>query len=523
MSSSQEKYSIDEMMDRLKVRQAAESDDDGELVTREDGTQAIRVRKRKRRTNQPAKPAPEKSMRGVMIQIWAVIALVLLAGVTSGIAIIYANSPGFRDGLIGKISGITGAEIDLRQFRMNPTEAAAGGLYLSWPAGNVLEQVTLGSLRAKTHPISFLGRKFTGEEITANEGTAVLRPPTAGEAKRLIAPAGAGALDFRRYFARNFSVKIGGGPVPLLHAADMEVLFQPRTTTGRPQLVISRGTTKIPGVPDYKISRGIFEFRGDEINVAQLALFHPDNREGTLGFSGKINPSARTWPTNLSVKIDRFRLEHITGPGLGNFISGMIDSTESAKSNYLTFNNSDDPDAGFACTFANSPDAVITLENLPFLTSLGQLTDDPWFTAPIFGGNARGEIRRSKDNITLGDLQLAAKGRMVVKGNITGHAGGVLSGELRVGIADAVIGASPNAKLLEAMLLADRDDFRWMTVRISGTTTAPSDDFRKQLDEQKARLQIQSVEPQTSDNERDSRPQRRTDRVPTFDELTPVR
>ncbi|MEY3896152.1 MAG: hypothetical protein RLZZ214_1672, partial [Verrucomicrobiota bacterium] len=52
--SEPEKYSIDEMMDRLKSSPPP-NPEDGELVIRPDGTQAIRVKRRKRRTSQPVK------------------------------------------------------------------------------------------------------------------------------------------------------------------------------------------------------------------------------------------------------------------------------------------------------------------------------------------------------------------------------------------------------------------------------------------------------------------------------------
>jgi hypothetical protein len=49
-NSDKDKYTIDEMMGRLKKRKEAEMSP--ELVTRSDGSQALRVKKRKRRTDQ---------------------------------------------------------------------------------------------------------------------------------------------------------------------------------------------------------------------------------------------------------------------------------------------------------------------------------------------------------------------------------------------------------------------------------------------------------------------------------------
>lgn len=53
--SELENYSINEIMERLKSRPADKSIDQGELVTRADDTQAIRVHRKKRRSHQPTK------------------------------------------------------------------------------------------------------------------------------------------------------------------------------------------------------------------------------------------------------------------------------------------------------------------------------------------------------------------------------------------------------------------------------------------------------------------------------------
>ena len=145
MSSSPgepEKYSIDEMMDRLKSSQSP-NPDDGELVTRSDGTKAIRVRRRKRRSSQPLKEEKQAVRRVRIVQVTAAMVLVMLAALAVGGAVIYANSSPFREALVRKIEQATGATVELEQFRMNPKTANAGGLSLKWPAGNVLESLKL--------------------------------------------------------------------------------------------------------------------------------------------------------------------------------------------------------------------------------------------------------------------------------------------------------------------------------------------------------------------------------------------
>ncbi|HAT19530.1 MAG TPA: hypothetical protein DCS85_05175, partial [Verrucomicrobiales bacterium] len=55
--SEQRSYSVDEMMEQLKKGERAKTrSEDAELVTRSDGSKAMRVRRRKRRKDQLASP-----------------------------------------------------------------------------------------------------------------------------------------------------------------------------------------------------------------------------------------------------------------------------------------------------------------------------------------------------------------------------------------------------------------------------------------------------------------------------------
>ena len=130
--SEPEKYSIDEMMERLKTS-PPENPENGELVTRPDGSQAIRVRKRKRRTSQPHKEEASRNRRAKIFQVAAALILVFVAALIIGAGIIYANSAPFRESLVRKIAAGSGASVELQQFRMNPQTANAGGLVLDWP------------------------------------------------------------------------------------------------------------------------------------------------------------------------------------------------------------------------------------------------------------------------------------------------------------------------------------------------------------------------------------------------------
>ena len=109
-SSEPEKYTIDEMMDRLKNRDSA--DPEGELVTRSDGSQARKIKKRKRRSNQAVNKETKRNQKVQAMQIAGFVVLIAVAGLAIGVGVLYANSTAFRESLIKKIGKTTEAKVE---------------------------------------------------------------------------------------------------------------------------------------------------------------------------------------------------------------------------------------------------------------------------------------------------------------------------------------------------------------------------------------------------------------------------
>ena len=80
-------------MERLKER----GHEEGELVTRADGTQAIKVRKKKRRSNQPHKEQERAKQRFRIIKLGIAFVLLTLVVVAAASMLFYYNSSSFRE------------------------------------------------------------------------------------------------------------------------------------------------------------------------------------------------------------------------------------------------------------------------------------------------------------------------------------------------------------------------------------------------------------------------------------------
>lgn len=476
--SEPEKYSIDQMMERLKNRPAEDPIEQGQLVTRADGSQAIRVRKRKRRSHQPHKEEHAQVRRARMLQVSGALILLLLGLFAAGAAIVYANSSPFREGLIRKIAQVTGADVEMLRFRMNPTAANADSVSLAWPEGNVLGELTAQGIRAQIAPQSFLGKAMVGEELLAREGTLHLRVPQHGKASRTRVPDGGdSSIRFKRYAISKFNVVLGEPSAPLVRLWNSEVSLQMSGNTPRPLLLLSQGELAIDGWPKLTVDRSHIEFRGSQMDVLGMRLRFNGDERGAFELTGSVAPFETERASTLAMGFESYQLAGIAGPELGRLFSGRIDTLPSAASNFLTFTPGNLTDASLVAEFTKSVTSPFEVNGFPFLSGLSQALDDEWFARPIFESDARGVIRRSNGNITLSAISLENKARMAIRGTVNVSKDRRISGDLEVGISEPMIKSSKN-RALETMFAKEREGFRWATLKISGGVGAPTDDFR---------------------------------------------
>ncbi len=480
--SEPEKYSIDEMMERLKNRPAEDPIENGELVTRSDGTQAIRVRKRKRRSHQPHKDELRETRRARMIQVSGALILMLLALFAAGAAIVYANSATFRDTLVNRIAASTGAKVDLQQFRMNPTSANANVMQLDWPEGNTLSKLFTRGISAEIFPASFLGKSMVGEEVKANQGQLFIRIPDLSKpATETADPSLLGKIRFKRYAIGKMEVRIGDADAPLIWMNNSEASFEAVNSSGLPQLLLNRGEVGLPGWQPLRMDRSHIEFRGQDVDVIGMRLHHETDNRGEFELSGTISPYRTDRAASLNVHLDSFLLSGIAGSDLGRLFNGRVDSVSSAKSNYLTFTPGSAADGSLAVDFRSTLATDFEVTGFPFLTHIAQLLEDEWFERPVFDADVTGTLRRKGGSIVLGDLSMQSKGRLSLVANLTQNPARGLSGKLELGVAEAMIKSSRNQKL-DALFGPAKEGYRWLDLTVSGSTNSPVDNFRELYD-----------------------------------------
>ncbi|MGD7654203.1 MAG: hypothetical protein ACQCXQ_13370 [Verrucomicrobiales bacterium] len=481
-SPDQDRYSIDEMMDRLKSRPSEDSIDDGQLVTRSDGSQAIKVRKRKRRSRQPHKEERKKAQRARMVQVSAILILILAVIFAAGSAVVYSNSAPFRNKLETDIRDTTGAKVELQRFRMNPASANAGVLELAWPEGNALHSLYLRDLTARISPSSLLGKPLNGEELNAIAGKLILTPPQPNAPTRTSEQSeNPRSLQFQRFAVASFDVLFGNSNSPLARLTGSEASFSPANSSGRPQLLLNGGTISLRGWPKFEVSRAHVEFRQPLVDIVSLRLADTSGSHGSFEIAGTVAPMSASDASTLAMKLDYYPLEKIAGQDLATFFSCRIETPSAAKSNFITVTPDGSSPPSMSMRFTNAPTSSFEVRNLPFLLILTTALQDTWFEAPSFESEVTGALRRSENEVSVTDLKLVNRDRMAISGSISIAKNKRLSGNLRVGVTKPML-ASSGSRSLDTAFGPEHDGFRWIDITLGGTTNNPTDNFKQQLD-----------------------------------------
>lgn len=503
-SSEPEKYSLDEMMDRLKEREdAAESG--GELVTRSDGSQAMKVKKRRRRSNQAVNKETKRNQRVQIIQIAGFAVLIAIAGLLAGIGIIYANSTSFRDGLTSKLEAAGGAKVDLKQFRMNPATANSNQIGFEWPAGSALASLQVANIVAKIAPASFLGKAFTGEEIVAASGDLVLKTPVAGEPVRITEGAtGVLPVRFNRYSVPMLNIYFGEGKSASDMVEKTEASLFPGVMPGMAELRLNGGLLRSGAWPPLALDRSYMVFRGPDLEVKSLRFGIPattNQKEvdpGFIEFSGTIQPLDSGATHALAVELSAFRLSYLLGADLGRFFLGRLETVETPESNFLLISPGSPDPAKLELTTTNALDSRIDLSGFKFLSNLATALEDRWYELPNFDDGVTMVLSRQGGIVDVKEFSLEKRGRMAVRGTIRNGEGGTIDGQIRVGIPEGMISSVKN-KRLEAIFSQVREGYRWIDLEIGGTSEVPTDNLLALYEAARADVELQ--EPETREND----------------------
>jgi hypothetical protein len=480
-SQEPENYTIDAMMDRLKER-ASESQEEGELVTRSDGSVALKVRKHKRRSRQPHKEHEHRERKLRAVQVTVLLVSVMLVIFTGGGILVYHNMPAFRNSLTEKISAWTGAQAELTQFRATPIGCSAASIALHWPESGILKELSARGVVGDLSLDSFFRSKLSGEEMLAEEVS--LRVDQAGAApavKPSSLPADAECpFDFR-YRANKFHAVFGESLKPCVRLHDSEASFYRRDMSGTGELRINQGTLSVRDWQDFTLDRSLLEFHAGKIQVIGFRLLDPTNGKGSVELKGEIDPSDHDRPSDLELKVEGVALSQVGGKNLAGLLDGRVNSRDhDGVASSVKFVPGDFSSLRVVLFYESNPGSRIALNGFAFLKNLARLAGDDWYEHPSFDAESSGVITRQDGGVNMEDLKLEAKNRLSIRGSLRLDRNDRLSGVFEVGIPEELIRSMASESVKRAFPDA-RDGFRWAKIRLSGTGAQPLDTLHDEL------------------------------------------
>lgn len=476
------------MIENLKAEALVNEHDQlaGEIVTREDGSQVVRVRKRKRRSSQPDKEAEMRLRKRKLIAVACVFGIGFLGGLVAVCSLAYHNSNAYQEKLIGRISGGSGAGVKLDGLRVSVSTASAKSLQMQWPDGaGIIEQLELNQLAAMHGVGGFFGSEWLLPEVTSQSGRMILRQTDAPAlpADRVSVQ----DITVGSYRCSKLDVYWQGETKPWLK--ELQLSFVPESEGDK--FTVLHGYFGDRQLEQFRISNGVMRLHQ---NAAELGLYlDHEKSSGSVRLAGEM-PYALGKEAEFEMHITRLPLRVLVGDAMGSLFEGNMDSGHAklwyqrGKENGVRLD-------------AELTSELISLAGFSFLTDLSSLFNKQWYNRPVFDESGSMNLQRKGNALSITKLALEAKGQLKVTGEIHTDQAGNLRGKLMVGVPLALKPILVEKLEVKAFTEA-HGGYLWQEVILSGSVNAPEDDLNQLLMKVKPTHRPTAPEPEREDTER---------------------
>lgn len=478
-------------MKRLKER----GHDEGELVTRPDGSVAIKVKKRKRRSKQPHKEKAKRTQRLRVFQIGFVFFLITAILVSAASMLFYYNSNSFREATRQKIAEWSGAEVELVEFTVTPNNAKCANAKFTWPAGNYLRQLQVDQPSAPLDISSFLGKKWGGNTVVGKSGKLVFSNAVADQ------PRHAGQAPTETTFPFAFSsyrcekLDIIGQmtdrtPWMTIEGTEASLI---KTTLGAQTRFVG-GLLKLAGFQNMRVDRGSIYFEQGQMRWENVRL-RPLMGNGMMEMENSIKLYSPD-KSQVQILLEEFPIEILLGNELDVIFSGHVDTPTAAMNRFFSVTPGDLKSLKLQLAFRGSERDGLTIRNLPFLAELSRELQNPEYARQYgFTDRVEGEFFRSDRESRIQGLRLEKKGHFVIQGEVIVK-DKQLSGTLQVGLPNSLLIDVEQHAGLKQIFARHEDGYVWCEVKLSGKPGQPQDNFAAQL--QLAYSHLSNAKPATT-------------------------
>lgn len=483
-----DRYSLDEMMNRLRSQGQGSSDGEPELVTRADGSQAMRVRKRKRRSRQPHKEAEKRRRKRSLVVAGVLLALVMVLALVVLGWFLYLNAAGYRDKVAARAQEWSGAEVTLTSFRATPVSVGAAKAEFVWPEDAVASRLTLHGVVGDLKLSSHLTGEWHGREILArNGGELVLRHAREG-GDSALREGPAGSVPFRTAFrSPKLRVAFGEGERPAMAIHDAKASFMvpdPSQRTGN--LVLEGGRTRVPGWGVFQVRFASLRLDGDQVSLGNLQLVPEGSPDAEIRLIGEEMPplKPRGGESEFRLRLEEVPSSVLLGGGLEKIVIGVFESLEPEHNKGLLFVDVTDPSSlRFETPIRSSLTSGVRVQGLGLFQELADVLGIEGLAEPKFDSEGRAVLTRDANSVRLDEIDFVAQGSIRLRGGIQVGSRGELSGILEVGLPEATVMAAGKASVRRVFSRRDLG-WQWASVSLTGTTTSPTHNLRALLSQQ---------------------------------------
>ncbi|MCU0796959.1 MAG: hypothetical protein MUF31_13610 [Akkermansiaceae bacterium] len=472
--SDQESYSLDEMMRRLRDRGQSGTENEPQLVTREDGTQVYRVKKRKRRSKQPHKEAETRRRRRTLILVGLLTMVVFLLGIGGLAWVMHLNSSGYEAKVRQSLVDWSGAEVEVTGFRATPVSVGADLLKLSWPNADLKINALSGDVTLDSH----LSGRWKGEMLNCAaaelnfftpDGTA--RPSSGDEEISFRVPVRAGRMN----------VKFGKNPdQPAFGLYESRVTLSPGATgIAESRLVIEGGKFSLREWGRFEVGIGSFSYQQGRVGLGTVVIEPEGEVGGEIRLTGKENsPIPLTGGAfEASAIFSQVPSTVLFGKGLGGILGSRFDTPDESDPGLLMMDPTSLDSLRMEGVLACSGRDLVDLRRLPLLTSLVNLLGSPRLSEPRLLLREPIRFERGLDGTCkIAGLDLETAGVLRIQGYLSELPGGALTGLLQVGVHRSLAELG-DAGRVERVFREQRDSYYWVPVAISGTVQNPADNL----------------------------------------------
>ncbi|WP_143183321.1 hypothetical protein [Rubritalea squalenifaciens] len=497
MSKKTRKPTLEEMVEDLQrsSKNRRDEEEKPKLVVRADGSEMLKVRKRKRRSHQPRKEAAKRKRKQRFILIASAMMLFFAVALSIAVSLGYHNSQGFHDKVKQLVQGKTGASVEMGLLTVGPGAAEMDEVSLVWKEGEgAIKSLELKKLNTNYGLSGFWGGKWKMRGINSSEGRLILQDSQSAS-DDMVADS---QIKFEYDYIRCSNLNIHFGELtktPAIEGSDVVLKQSENEST---QISFNGGKLNFPSLEGLQIENALIQLHDGrkDINVRLT----DEKKFGSITLEGNT-PFTSSGTTQLDAQLEEFPISKILPQHAQRFFEGRINSEEAklvmapGKLSQLEFESS-------------FQGAVLRMHGFPFFKDLGNLLGHKWYERPRFNRNIQGDIHRKGNTLYVTNFTAESSKHLKLKGEFMIDEHGKVSGQFKVGIPAEL--ANPfRDRLPKEMFSKAVDGFMFTDIQLSGDVHEVKDDFKSRVDamvkEAGAKVpESQKTAPQGDDSKKES-------------------